>query len=492
MDFPWILIRELQSTDTNHVSGLQYLDHIENYITEECAFNAMYGPFQEPPITLHISPLMTRSKQNSEKRRTIMDLSWPKGMSVNDGVQRDQYLGTYFTLHYPSLDNITNALKQLGPQALIYKIDISRAFRHLTIDPGDIDLLGLKHCNYFIDGCLPFGFRHGSVLFQHCSDAIRHVMNTRGYKHFYNYIDDLIYIGLPHEIHQSFQFLQDLLKDLGLTISQDKLVPPSTSVVCLGIMVNTIEKTISIPEPKLQEIKQLCIEWTTKTYCSKRDLQSLLGSLLYITKCVRSSRFFLNHMLQLLRDNTTAKKILLTQTFFQDLNWFNTFLCQFNGITYYYHNKSDIQVHLDASLTALGGTYNSMVYSLPIPKNYKNYSIVHLEALNIVVAAKIWAETWANKQIHVFCDNMAVVEVLNTGKARDSILATCARNIWLISAMFNVQFQFTHISGKQNSLADLLSRWTGHSSDKDKLHALCPHASWIPTHVDFTLLNDNI
>ena len=59
--------RELQSADTNHVSGLQHLDHIENYVTEECAFNAMYGPFQEPPIALHISPLMTRSKQNYNK-----------------------------------------------------------------------------------------------------------------------------------------------------------------------------------------------------------------------------------------------------------------------------------------------------------------------------------------------------------------------------------------------------------------------------------------
>ena len=43
-----------------------------------------------------------------------------------------------------------------------------------------------------------------------------------------------------------------------------------------------------------------------------------------------------------------------------------------------------------------------MVYSLSVPKNYKNYSIVHLEALNIVVASKVWAEAWANKQIQVF------------------------------------------------------------------------------------------
>ena len=117
----------------------------------------MYGPFNEPPIDLHISPLMTRTKQNSDEKRTIMDLSWPKGFSVNDGVKRDQYLGSYFILHYP-LDHITDALKHLGPQALLYKIDISRALRHLIIDPRDIDLLGLKHQNYFIDGSLSFGF----------------------------------------------------------------------------------------------------------------------------------------------------------------------------------------------------------------------------------------------------------------------------------------------------------------------------------------------
>ena len=98
-----------------------------------CAFNAMYGPFNEPPIDLYISPLMTRTKQNSDKKRTIMDLSWPKGFSVNNGFRKDQYLGSYFTLHYPSLDHITDALKHLGPQALLYKIDI-------TINLWDIDL----------------------------------------------------------------------------------------------------------------------------------------------------------------------------------------------------------------------------------------------------------------------------------------------------------------------------------------------------------------
>ena len=75
-------------------------------------------------------------------------------------------------------------------------------------------------------------------------------------------------MGLPHEIDKSFQLLKELLHDLGLNISEAKLVPPSTLAVYLGIMVNTLNKTISIPEGKLQELKELCNKSTTRTYCS--------------------------------------------------------------------------------------------------------------------------------------------------------------------------------------------------------------------------------
>ena len=163
----------------------------------------------------------------------------------------------------------------------------------------------------------------------------------------------------------------------------------------------------------------MCKNWETKTYCSKNQLQSLLASLLYITKCVKPARIFLNRMLQLLRQNFENTKIILTTKFFQDLAWFNVFLSQFNGVTYCDQKFSRIHIHLDASLRGLGGHFGSMVSSLPIPLGFMNYTIVHLEILNIVVAAKIWASHWSNKLIQMFCDNMAVVEVLTTSKTRD-------------------------------------------------------------------------
>ena len=79
--------------------------------------------------------------------------------------------------------------------------------------------------------------------------------------------------------------------------------------------------------------------------------------------------------------------------------------------------------------------------------------------LNIVVALKIWATQWSNKKLHIKCDNMAVVEVLTSGKTKDSILATCVRNVWLLSAMFNISIHIEHIPGTQNVIADLLSRY---------------------------------
>ena len=157
--------------------------------TEELKYGALYGPFDNLDLDSHVSPLMTREKQNSTQQRTIMDLSWPKGFSVNDAIHKYKYLDSYFYLQYRSVDHIIGSL--------LYKIDISRAFRHIRIDPGDIDLLGLHHKQTYLDGSMPFGYRLGSGIFERCSDAIRYIMKIHGYHNLMNHIEDLIYIRLP-------------------------------------------------------------------------------------------------------------------------------------------------------------------------------------------------------------------------------------------------------------------------------------------------------
>ena len=182
----------------------------------------------------------------------------------------------------------------------------------------------------------------------------------------------------------------------------------------------------------------------------------------------------------------------MNDEFFKDLQWFLALLEQYNGVTFYDNKKPFEPVHLDASLTGLGGVHGQMVYALDIPKGYMNYSIVHLEILNIMVALKVWGHYWKDKYIEVFCDNLAVVQVLQTGKARDSQLATFARNIWLLTSIFNIHLAITHIPGKKNSIADLLSRWNVTPDNINKLASMKPMHQWVPTHIDLTLVNYDI
>ena len=138
---------------------------------------------------------------------------------------------------------------------------------------------------------MPFRYRLGFGIFEieRCH-MIYH--EKHGHNALMNYIDNLIYIGLPSKLYESYQFLLSLLQDLGLQISQSKLIPPNTQVTCLGILVDTVTRTISIPPENLEEIQNMCTQWTFKSTCTKRQLQSVLGSLLYITKCVQPARYF--------------------------------------------------------------------------------------------------------------------------------------------------------------------------------------------------------
>ena len=215
----------LHNEQGNHTSATQFPLDVDAYIEEECGYGTLLGPFKENPIVdCHTSPFMTRNKPNSDRRRVIIDLSWPIGASVNAGIDKDTYLNSPFALTFPTVDDIASQLKRLGRGALLYKIDVSRAFHHMRIDPGDFDLLGLHGRDTYIDTCLPFGTRHGSQIFQRLSDAVHYGMRQKGFC-VIDYIDDYVGMGIPDAAHASFNALFQLMGDLGLTISDKKVVP---------------------------------------------------------------------------------------------------------------------------------------------------------------------------------------------------------------------------------------------------------------------------
>ena len=254
-------------------------------------------------------------------------------------------------------------MKRLGRAAFLYKIDVSRAFRHVKVDPGDYDLLGLEWNGHYVDTCVPFGKRHGSQIFQRLINAVRYVMRHKGFT-IIDYIDD--YVGVPSVAWASFRALLDLMMQLGLTVSDKKLVRPATQATCLGILIDTKKGTISIPQEKLCDVTDAVRHWMTKDFATKHQLQSILGLLLYVHKCVKPARVFLNRMLDVLRSDHGRQKIYLTPDFKRDLGWFDKFLNTYNGVLLYDHRSIDVTLELDACLTGFGDRSENYVYHLPI------------------------------------------------------------------------------------------------------------------------------
>ena len=127
-----------------HRGALTFPDQVNAYLSKEVQLGRIAGPFDKAPFMqgFVLSPLNTVEKRDSEERRVIVDLSWPSGHSVNDGIPSDSYLGAPLSLRYPTIDDIVDAVITLGRGCYLYKRDLRKAYRQFPVDPKDYPFLG--------------------------------------------------------------------------------------------------------------------------------------------------------------------------------------------------------------------------------------------------------------------------------------------------------------------------------------------------------------
>ena len=341
------------------------------------------------------------------------------------------------------------------------KVDISRAFRNIMIDPRDAIKCGIRHKGqYYIDKALVFGAIMGTKIFQRISDAITYIMQQKNI-HIWNYIDDIFLARDSTDATVVFKDLVDLVEELGLPINKSKLTPPTQKMVIMGIEIDVKDCTLAIPDNKITEIRDIIEEFSSKTHTCKRDYQSLLGKLLYISKIIGPARAFLNRMLNVQREHHDKKIIHLDNHFHNDLKWFRTFAKAFNGTMTFANQSKEVhfEAYVDASLQGIGAISDGEFYTKKInDNNITSHPIVVYEMLNIKVALQTWKHKWTNKRIKIHCDNMVVVDMCNTGKTKIQSLRAILREIQMIRALNNINLEVTHVYGVNNVYADALSR----------------------------------
>ena len=119
--------------------------------------------------------------------------------------------------------------------------------------------------------------------------------------------------------------------------------------------------------------------------------------------------------------------------------------------------------------------------------------IVHWEMFNILLALRVWGDLWKNSLVRFYCDNLAVVQVVQTSKTKDPFLAACIRNIWMFTAVLDIEIEIDHIKGINNTMADLLSRlYSDKAVDSHLFQNLKENYQWFKIPLSFFHLDMSI
>ena len=453
----------------NHPSADNYPAHINDFITKEMSCNGVVGPFCEPPFRpwCHISPLMSREKGDSGKRRIITDMTHPPQESINAYIVKNGVYGFEQQHTLPTVEMLADVLRDTGSGAYLSSIDVSRAYKNFASDPLDWPLLCFAWGGeYFCDLSMPFGARASSFHMQSVADCITDILRLYGINSMM-YLDDLIIISPSEkEAWAHYHTARQLFADLGLPEAEDKAQPPARRVKWLGIQVDAANMTLSIPKEKVDTILAQVALFYNKATINRKQLQSLLGQLLFVAKCVRPARTFVSRLLSALRA-APGNTIRIDDNFKADLAWFLQFCSEWNGVGIITPAEPNRVILVDACLSGVGGTDGERAYARQVSPTYDGVAnITELEAMNVVIAQHTFmSQKDRGSHIRIRCDNMAAVHALRTGRANNPILQECARAAWMTQALLGVDISYDHIPGADNDVADALSR--AHLTAKD-------------------------
>ena len=362
---------------------------------------------------------------------------------------------------------VVNHVLACGTGCFIAKADIKDAFRIVPIHPSSYYLLGFKwKQSYFYDMCLPMGCSVSCRIFEQFSSALQWIMTTKlETEHMTHILDDFIFIAQSQSAcNTSLSKFINLAQELNIPIKESKTCLPATTSVVHGIEVDTIKMEARLPQDKLDKAIGLLTQFYHKRKTTLRDLQSLIGLLNFTCKVIVPGRTFLRRLYDLtLGIKYPHHHIRITREIRQDILIWLTFLKNHNGTTLLYKNQwlssKKLKMYTD-SAASLGyaGICNQQWFYGEWPASWKKLNIAFLELYPIVLSLELWCTNFKNKAIIFYSDNKAVVDIINNKSTKDKLIMFLVRRLVLICLQHNILFESRHLPGKNNVIADLLSR----------------------------------
>jgi hypothetical protein len=231
--------------------------------------------------------------------RRIHDFARPSGGAVNDHIR---YQSRPFM-------TVRQFAEQVQHQGWMAKVDVHSYFHQLPAFPGHWPLLAFRVPAASLPGAagegagevevwgtrVLFGLRHGPEVADRLSQAIVRLMQRMGWEVTYALLDDFN-IQDPDQLRcmLGWHFLCAVLVHMGLLPSLHKSAPPAQVMQTLGVEIDTNSMQLRLTQQRVQQLRQLASEFSSRKRCSKRELDQLVGKLQWASDVIYGGSLLLN------------------------------------------------------------------------------------------------------------------------------------------------------------------------------------------------------
>ena len=189
------------------------------------------GPLCQSDLTgIHtrLSPIGLVPKSEPNQWRMIVDLFFPLGRGVNDGIS-----STLASVSYSSVDDDVRRILHLGKRTQLVKVDLKQAYRQVPVHPQDQHLLAVSWERSVCGSSSAIWVMICTENF-HCSCGHDCLGTSYG-----RYLDYFLFLGPPATgvAARALSVALRILDHLDFPVAMHKIEGPTCCITFLGIII---------------------------------------------------------------------------------------------------------------------------------------------------------------------------------------------------------------------------------------------------------------